>query len=178
MRFFELLMWFREFQRLLLDVRGWIIWFSDVRPRLLDPDFRQPFPILPIRGVFTSNVTVVSELFRVGVPVWYIRDRNSLTTSVFLNRVKTSIASLRCFSQTSGRSAPHFHEGPSAAIYSSTELKAVLHKHSMLQRPLMRSAKEWDPTHIDDETSALPSEVTVVEHQSLQQYNHGTLPSV
>ena len=70
MKFFDVLMWFREFQRLLLETRGWIYWMDVVRPRLLDPDFHAPFPVLPIRGVFTSNLNLVNELYATAAVNW------------------------------------------------------------------------------------------------------------
>ena len=141
----DLLLWFREFQRLLLDVRAWILWMSVVRPRLLDPDFCKPFPVLPIRGVFTSDLTHAADLFRVGVPVWLIRELDTFTTSTWINRVKTVIRPTISFSNVRHPEMLDFTTGPRIDSLSVDEIRAAMRKFSLLQHPMIRSSKEYDP---------------------------------
>ncbi|THH28251.1 hypothetical protein EUX98_g5937 [Antrodiella citrinella] len=64
---------FCEVQRMLLALRGWVIYTDILWPRLMTPhaDFR--FSPLPLRGVFSEDSEFVKEMYRIGVPVWYIR---------------------------------------------------------------------------------------------------------
>ena len=84
---FHTLLWFREYQRLLLDLRAVIIYVDVIKPRLDDPscDFSQ-LP-LPLRGVITNKEVFVAELYRVGVPVWFVRRTETMTTRTFIGRV-------------------------------------------------------------------------------------------
>ena len=145
MRFPDVLMWFREFQRLLLDTRGWIYWMDEVRPRLLDPDFNAPFPVLPVRGVFTSSPHLVHELFRVGVPVWFIRNLSSLASNMFVNRVKNFLSPNIYFSSSLSAKAPTYLQGPHIGFHSTAEARMTLRKFSLLNRPIVRSSKEYNP---------------------------------
>ncbi|THH23198.1 hypothetical protein EUX98_g7984, partial [Antrodiella citrinella] len=70
---FETMLVFCEVQRMLLALRGWVIYTDILWPRLMTPhaDFR--FSPLPLRGVFSEDSEFVKEMYRIGVPVWYIR---------------------------------------------------------------------------------------------------------
>lgn len=146
---FELIMYHREFQRALLEIRAWIVWYKVVRPRLLSPDFHRPFPVLPIRGVFTTNPTLVQDFFRVGVPVWYIRKAGSLTTDVFVNRVKGFTSSASFMSRRrllpNNTAAPSYLESPFAASYTAEEARKDLEKFSILNKPVLRPLREYGP---------------------------------
>lgn len=63
----------RELQRLTLEFVGYINLVDVVRPRMRNPTYRTSQP-LPFRGVFTPAADVVQELYRIGIPTWYIRD--------------------------------------------------------------------------------------------------------
>ncbi|THH20708.1 hypothetical protein EUX98_g8536 [Antrodiella citrinella] len=59
---------FREFQRVLLALRGWVIYYSVIWPRLnTQDDFSEK--VLPLRGAFSDDTAFVAEMYRVGVPV-------------------------------------------------------------------------------------------------------------
>ena len=76
----DVLAWFREVQRLLQEVRAWMIYEKVLVPRLQTPQHRASLAqVLPVRGVITSRITVVEELERIGVPVWWMRSINTLT---------------------------------------------------------------------------------------------------
>ncbi|ETW83432.1 hypothetical protein HETIRDRAFT_109123 [Heterobasidion irregulare TC 32-1] len=99
---FDALLWFREFQRVLLDMRAWVIYKQEIQSRLFDPDFDSPTPVLPLRSVITKHFSVVNRLIRCGIPVWWIRERETLTTDTLI-RVLISRAALGA-----GALAQHF----------------------------------------------------------------------
>lgn len=84
---FDVLMWFREAQRLILEVRGWIVYETVVAARLRDAEAAHATHPLPLRGVVTTRLTVVEELYHIGVPVWWIRPIHSLTTATIIYKV-------------------------------------------------------------------------------------------
>ena len=148
--YFEILMYYREFQRLLLDVRGWIYWMSEVRPRVLDPDFHRPFPVLPIRGVFTSDPLLVQLFFRVGVPVWYIRKLHTFTNRTWINRVRTEINPIN-FSDKRSLSgansttmAPAWKDGLDKAWLAPDELHLKARRFSILNTPMLQDVREYE----------------------------------
>ena len=163
MKYYDLILWFREFQRLLLDVRGWIIWIADVRPRLVDPDFDQPFPILPVRGVFTSDAEVAQKLFRVGIPVWLVREMETFTTATWINKVKTVIEPGICFSSTPHPDMVDFTNGPGTSFMSVKDVRRAMRRLSLLQHPMLRQASEYDPRLASTETtSAGPGTISTI----------------
>ncbi|KAH9911747.1 hypothetical protein B0H21DRAFT_828938 [Amylocystis lapponica] len=87
MSFFDAIMWFREAQRLLLEVRGWLIYEAVIAPRLRDPEVDHTLLVLPLRGVVTTRLTLVEELYRIGVPVWWVRPIHTLTSSTVIYKV-------------------------------------------------------------------------------------------
>ena len=76
---FDALMVFREAQCLILEVQAWTIYIDVIWPRLDDPAFRAGQDVLPLRGVFTGRQSVVESLYRVGIPVWWVRPRYTIT---------------------------------------------------------------------------------------------------
>lgn len=74
----------RELQRLTLEFVGYINLVDVVRPRMRNPMYRADQP-LPYRGVFSPAADVVQELYRIGIPTWYIRDAMVIgpTTKIF-----------------------------------------------------------------------------------------------
>ncbi|KAH9950848.1 hypothetical protein B0H21DRAFT_819001 [Amylocystis lapponica] len=95
---FDIKMWFREFQRVLLELRAFVIYHRVVRRRLDDSTLHQPWPVLPLRGVITQDVFTVKALFWIGVPVWYIRPRFTLTSHTIIIRIRTQIPAAGLFS--------------------------------------------------------------------------------
>ncbi|KAH9949883.1 hypothetical protein B0H21DRAFT_726583 [Amylocystis lapponica] len=81
---FDILMWFREFQRILLEVRAWWIYMVVVQPRLNNPEMEAFASPLALRGIVTTRLTVVQDMYRVGIPVWWIRPRHTLTKSTII----------------------------------------------------------------------------------------------
>ena len=77
--------WFREVQRLLQEARAWMIYEKIIVKRLQTPEWRASrSQVLPVRGVITTRLTVVEELERVGVPVWWMRSINTLTDETLI----------------------------------------------------------------------------------------------
>lgn len=86
---------FRELQRLILELVGLINLVTDVRPRLRDPTYRAT-EVLPYRGVFCSSGTIHQDLFRVGIPVWYIRHASTMSPSTKIFNVVEPILLSSC----------------------------------------------------------------------------------
>ena len=154
--YFEILMYYREFQRLLLDVRGWIYWMSEIRPRVLDPDFCRPFPVLPVRGVITSDPLLVQTFFRVGIPVWYVRKLHTFTSHTWINQVRTELAPIgyshkRIISGTSCSTiAPSWKDGPDMAWLAPDELHERARRFSILNRPMLHDVREYELDSVAD----------------------------
>ncbi|THH13022.1 hypothetical protein EW146_g7153 [Bondarzewia mesenterica] len=68
---FDTLLWFRESQQILLDIRSWIIYMEVVKLRWDNPFFRveRPEDILPVRGIITSNITLAEHMLCIRIPV-------------------------------------------------------------------------------------------------------------
>lgn len=152
MKWFDTVLWFREYQRLLLDLRAGIIWYTVVQPRIDDPYFYQPFPVLPIRGAFTMDHSSLHVLFRCGIPVWFIREQATITTSTWVNRVKTPTSCALVFSQRK----PMLSDGkvrnissPTIIFDQSTFSERYIHlassKYSVLGGPILSAAEEYAP---------------------------------
>ena len=95
---FDVLMWFRECQRLILALRSWLIYTLLIRPRIDDPDFADYGNVLPLRGIFTRKESMVQTLFRCGVPVWWVRPLHTLTNHITIIRVHSPVRSAVSFS--------------------------------------------------------------------------------
>ena len=153
MSWFDVLLWFREYQRLLLDLRAWAYYMAVVRPRLCDPSFHQPFPVLQVRGVVTTDLSVVADMFRIGVPVWHIREVRSFTTNTFVNHVDNFVDSSICLSNartfvSRGKqvSAPSWTTGPGMKYLSSVELQRLSRKFALSNSPIIGLAESFDPS--------------------------------
>ncbi|OBZ70778.1 hypothetical protein A0H81_09007 [Grifola frondosa] len=146
---FDTAMWFREFQRILLDLRGMVIYRKVVWPRLLDEDFHKPSPVLPLRGVITFNPDVLHQMYRVGVPVWYIHKSYTLTDRTCIVRVWEFISGGIAFSSlTTMNHDGHVAEAPllvDAMIDEAghDDLATRLAKVSILSRLLLRPLKPY-----------------------------------
>jgi hypothetical protein len=148
--FFSMLMYYQEFQRLLLDIRGWIYWASEVRNRLLNPDFNQPFPILPVRGVITSDSILLQKFFRMGIPVWYIRKGYTFTQDTWINRILTLVeahgfSNRRTVDGESGpTAAPAWRNGIHMGLLSPNEVQVKARKFSILNTPQLQEVKAYE----------------------------------
>ncbi|KAI0037984.1 hypothetical protein FA95DRAFT_1578471, partial [Auriscalpium vulgare] len=73
----EAILWFREVQRILLELRAWYNYMVVIKPRIdaymAGKGPSRPYPVLPLRGVFTSRQVTAQTLLHVGVPVWCLR---------------------------------------------------------------------------------------------------------
>lgn len=143
----SLVLWFREIQRLLLDVRAWVFWMVEARLRLADPDFNRPFPVLPIRGAFTSDPATVCDFFRAGIPVWYIRGIATFSISTFINRVKTFVKASQYFDHRRNKITALWIEGPNMPLLSARDLQVQARKFSLFNRPILRPFREYDPAN-------------------------------
>ena len=76
---FEAIQWFREAQRLLLEVQAWILYTDVIAPRRDDPTYYSKGKVLPVRGVITGRAALAHEMFRIRVPVWLVRPTSSFT---------------------------------------------------------------------------------------------------
>lgn len=83
---FETMLIFREYQRVLLALRGWVIYQSVIRPRLRDVATDYSQHPLPLRGVFSSDPIFVATMYRIGVPVWYLRLTSSFTSETVVGK--------------------------------------------------------------------------------------------
>ncbi|GJF00802.1 hypothetical protein PsYK624_171030 [Phanerochaete sordida] len=152
MEWFDAVLWFREWQRLLLDLRAWILWLDVVRPRQLDPTFMKPFPVLPIRGVITSDPALVYDMFRVGVPVWYIHNISFLTTQTRILAVQNFVDPSIYFSAISTIEedgvtvpAPRLASGPRLRNMSYQDLRVYVRKFSLSHSPIYGLTDTVDP---------------------------------
>ncbi|OBZ76261.1 hypothetical protein A0H81_03029 [Grifola frondosa] len=153
---FDTLLWFREFQRVLLDLRAFIIYREVIVPRLNDVNFKQPQPVLPLRGVITSHLHLVSEMYRVGVPVWYVRDRVSITERTLIVRVETLLLAGVCFSSAitmkHGQhlaNAPLWVDAPMAQVIRGS-LQERLRRFSLTSRPILRPLETYSAGRVGD----------------------------
>ncbi|KAI0039288.1 hypothetical protein FA95DRAFT_1612691 [Auriscalpium vulgare] len=77
---FDVLQWFRESQRILLELRAWVTYMLVVKPRVENPRFNA-VRCLPVRGIITEKVLLAETMFRVGVPVWLVREPYTISDS-------------------------------------------------------------------------------------------------
>lgn len=85
---FNVISWTRELQRLLLEVRGWLIYEVVLAPRLRNPEIDGRSRPLPLRGVVTTLLNTVEDLYRIGVPVWWMREPGTLTNKTVIYKVR------------------------------------------------------------------------------------------
>lgn len=140
---FQVLQWYREAQRLLLELRAWIWYMTTVKTRIENPLFKAS-GVLPIRGVITENLAVVSTMHRVGVPVWFVRPANGLTSSTAVARAVSQTPCSVHFSQQSVmthgdefRRAPAWVDGPTLDACMEG-IGNQVRKYSLSGRPLLR----------------------------------------
>ncbi|TFY75494.1 hypothetical protein EWM64_g8516 [Hericium alpestre] len=96
---FEVTLWAREAQRLLLELQAWVNYHAVIKPRIDDPDFNSSKHVLPLRGVITIKPDIVDAMFRAGVPVWWVRPASSLSSSMRVVHVREWVSSAGCLSQ-------------------------------------------------------------------------------
>ena len=161
---FDALLWFREFQRVLLDMRAWVIYKQEIQSRLFDPDFDSPTPVLPLRGVITKHFSVVNRLFRCGIPVWWIRERETLTTDTLIVRVKevtrSSFAFTSDLTMVHGEyrsAAPLWEQAPQHDIFSQKNIHAQLRGFSLTSRPIFLPFHEYTADKIGNRRGEAPS---------------------
>lgn len=68
-------------QRLTLELCGLHVYYETVKPRLGLSSYVAR-EVLPVRGAFTANASHAQELFRVGVPIWFIQPLTKLVRIV------------------------------------------------------------------------------------------------
>lgn len=157
---FDTLMWFREVQRILLDLRGWVIYMKVILPRWKDPCFRvkSPRDILPVRGCFTSNRSILDVMFRIGVPVWYVREAITITTITKIIRVKTVIANSVALSATTVmQHFGHTYQTPlwgHVGFETSADIHEGVRRLGLTSQPMFRPLLPFLP---DEESTAAPA---------------------
>lgn len=161
---FHTLMWFREYQRLLLELRAIIIYMDVVKPRLDNPSVDYSQHTLPLRGVITSKVFLVQELYRVGVPVWYVRPKESLTMDTRILRVCNKVLVGVSFSSRHGmkhgkheRAAPLWSCAPNDDPTTGNILSR-LQKFRVTNHALVGPVKPYDANEAIDLEEAGGSE--------------------
>ena len=103
MSIFDTVLWFQEFQRILLDLQAWTIYTLIVQPHwdaFWHICLGIQLALLPVRGVISANATLIEQMFCIGVPVWYVRQQYTLTSNTLIINVKMIIKSGICSSST------------------------------------------------------------------------------
>ncbi|KAI0314373.1 hypothetical protein OF83DRAFT_1085702 [Amylostereum chailletii] len=80
----DALQWFREAQHLIMDLRAWADYHAVLKPaweQSLSHGSSLPCYPLHTRGAITSQIAIVERLYALGVPVWWVRPRHTLTKS-------------------------------------------------------------------------------------------------
>ncbi|KAI0308897.1 hypothetical protein OF83DRAFT_1180247 [Amylostereum chailletii] len=78
----DAIMWYREAQRLLLDIHAWCDYQHCLKPlwdQSLTSEVTTPYFPAKVRGAITSHLPMVRRLFALGIPVWYLRPAHSFT---------------------------------------------------------------------------------------------------
>ncbi|KAI0039265.1 hypothetical protein FA95DRAFT_1612717 [Auriscalpium vulgare] len=83
----QAIQWHREAQRLLLDLRAWYNYMVVFKPRIEGAPASKPAPIVPVRGVITGSLSTVQLMYRVGIPVWWVRPVHSLDRNTWIRAV-------------------------------------------------------------------------------------------
>ncbi|KAI0043377.1 hypothetical protein FA95DRAFT_1609448 [Auriscalpium vulgare] len=140
----EVVQWFREGQRLLLELRALIIYMEVVKPRIDDPLFKAD-RVLPVRGVITEKMMLARTLHRVGVPVWLVRPAHTIThqTAVLQAVRMTPWSNFMSNKQflvhgDSYQKAPAWIDAPSLDA-AMEGLGHHIRKFSLSSRPLVRA---------------------------------------
>ncbi|KAH8073384.1 hypothetical protein BXZ70DRAFT_747619 [Cristinia sonorae] len=98
---FETILLFREFQRVLLALRGWVIYVTVLWPRIRNTAKSYERDVLPVRGLFSDDEELVKTMFRIGVPVWYIRHTATFSTRTTIVRSVAPLTARMSFSALS-----------------------------------------------------------------------------
>lgn len=92
---YDTLLWWREAQRLLLELRGWHQYEAVIVPAIQDPRVEAK-GVLPVRGAITTRPNLVADLHRLGVPVWEIRAEHTLTDRTVIYKVSVLAFGIGC----------------------------------------------------------------------------------
>ncbi|KAI0063771.1 hypothetical protein BV25DRAFT_1914855 [Artomyces pyxidatus] len=140
------LQWFREAQRLILDLRAWMNYMGVVQADInrATQQGGGGVPPRPMRGVFTGNITTLRQLHTAGVPVWWLRPLHSLTNRTKIRHVRQPVHWGLSFStertQVLGKTlvvAPKWLDGVTMDG-CSYGLTRRLTRYSLTNRPLVR----------------------------------------
>ena len=143
---FEVVMWFRDAQRLILALRAWLTYMSIIRPRLDDPSFADYENVLPLRGVVTRRETVVQTMFRCGIPVWWLRPLHTLSDQTLILSVRDALSSSIHFtSKRVTMHGKHRWEAPAwleAKIHDNSVqgMGDMLRRYSLFSKPTVHRA--------------------------------------
>lgn len=96
-------------QRLALELCGLTVFYEIVKARMAQPAYFAK-GVLPVRGAFTDDPSIAQELFRVGIPFWFIQPwtkqvrivevgwaepvRNKLAIELSYPRLDTTVAGM------------------------------------------------------------------------------------
>lgn len=148
----ETMLYFREFQRLLLAIRGWLIFTTVIWPRLLREGETFHGHPLPLRGVFTEDNAFAHKMLRVGVPVWLVRPASSFSGS-YIQKCTTFVPARRTFSNLNMMRFGRFNVNTPAWVRDSddddptlTSLMDRLDKLSVSNHALVAVAQHYDPS--------------------------------
>ena len=146
MSYFDVVMWYRDTQRLILGLRAWLIYMKIIKPRLDNPEFADYDNVLPLRGVLTKNESIVHTMHRCGVPVWWVRPLHTLTDRTTIIRVHEPVLSKVHFSSETEMShrgrhwvAPDFL-GAKILDESLQGFGDMLRRYSLTGKPTVRRA--------------------------------------
>ncbi|EPS97787.1 hypothetical protein FOMPIDRAFT_1052168 [Fomitopsis schrenkii] len=81
-------------RRLCLELTGLILLLNVVQRRADDPSFRAKGQALPVRSAFTADPTTAQELFRLGIPVWFIQPLTKTLRIVEVVSYPTSVSTI------------------------------------------------------------------------------------
>ena len=100
-------------RRLCLELCGLIILFDIFQPRAANATFRATQP-LPVRGAFTAKQATAQELYRLGVPVWFIQPFTRIIRVVEVVSYPTPLSTM--LSETLSQPRLYSGSGDMAAI--------------------------------------------------------------
>ncbi|THH06856.1 hypothetical protein EW146_g9487 [Bondarzewia mesenterica] len=146
---FDTLLWFWEFQRILLDIRSWIIYMEVVKLRWDNP------------GVITSNIALVKHMLHIRIPVWLLQPAHTVTTNMLIERVKTVVQSGIHFSTSrTMRHGVHTAEAPlwmEAEHEDRSNIQEIVRHLCLTSQPTLRPLKAYSPM---DMTSVAQSQAS------------------
>ncbi|OBZ68115.1 hypothetical protein A0H81_12013 [Grifola frondosa] len=156
-----------------------------IHPRLANPAFDDSSHVLPLRGVLTGHLSLAENLFRCGIPVWWVRPAHTLTTATVIMRVVNMIpASIHFNPKTLMKHGKYTHVAP-RWLHTSTfdnlseSIVQQLHHFSLTNRPTLRKlAPVWQETSQrsnDDGVTgqADDSPALAVGYPNVDDINHG-----